>query len=91
VASGLLAGIGVAFKLSNGPIAILLPLLWCFAAKDLRARIVEAGWGCIALLCGFVLAYGYWGALLWQHFGNPMYPFYDSLFAPVRSALGWGG
>jgi hypothetical protein len=29
--------------------------------------------------------------LLWRHFGNPMYPFYDPLFAPLRAWLGWSG
>lgn len=90
VLSGLLAGAAVAFKFSNGPIAVLMPLLWTFLPADSkvgRAKHVAAG--CAAAVVGTVLAYGSWGWQLWKHFGNPIYPFADSLFAPVRSVLGW--
>jgi hypothetical protein len=90
--SGLLAGVSVGCKLSNGPIAILLPLLWAFAgAPRLRPRLLNVAIACAATLLGTVLTYGYWGWQLWQHFGNPLYPFYDGLIAPLRSALGWAG
>jgi hypothetical protein len=44
--------------------------------------------GCLCVVAGFSLAYGYWGWQLWSHFGNPIHPFYDNLFEPLRSALG---
>jgi hypothetical protein len=40
-------------------------------------------------LAGFTICYGYWGWQLWTHFGNPIYPFYDAQFAPLRALLGW--
>ncbi|MCG2594749.1 hypothetical protein LZ009_18370 [Ramlibacter sp. XY19] len=87
--SGLCAGLSVACKLSNGPLAILLPALWVFSARGARGRLVNVAVGCGATAVGFMAAYGYWGALLWHHFGNPVYPFYDELFAPLRMRLGW--
>lgn len=87
--SGLLAGVAVAFKFSNGPIAILLPLLWTFSAPKPLERLRNVVVGCMLTLIGLVAAYGYWGALLWRDFGNPMYPFYDGLFAHVRTLTGW--
>lgn len=88
--SGLFAGASVACKLSNGPLAVLLPLLWVFTAGTLKSRFLNIALGSFAAIAGFILVYGYWGWLLWSHFGNPIYPFYDSWFAPVRVMLGWG-
>jgi hypothetical protein len=87
--SGLCSGIAVAFKLSNGPLVLLMPLLWILPARSARARLLDTIWGCAAILAGFVLCYGYWGAQLWHHYGNPIYPFYDHWFAHLRGWLGW--
>jgi len=87
--SGLLAGVSVAFKLSNGPLALLMPMLWIFAASEWRGRAVQMVRGCMWTLAGFALAYGYWGWKLWEQFGNPLYPFYDGRFAALRAAVGW--
>lgn len=90
--SGLLAGASVGLKFSNGPVAILLPLLWLFVpAPTWTSRALSVTAGCAATLAGAVLVYGYWGWLLWQQFGNPVYPFADGLFVPIRAALGWTG
>jgi hypothetical protein len=87
--SGFCAGAAVALKLSNGPLAILMPLLWGIRGSTLKHRIANMVLGSLATLVGFVLLYGYWGWQLWSHYGNPMYPFYDSWFAPVRAWLDW--
>lgn len=87
--SGLFAGISVAFKLSNGPLVLLLPGLWMLSDSSLKARLLNTLAGCAATLSGFLLAYGYWGWQLWLNFGNPVYPFYDSLFASLRLLTGW--
>jgi len=90
--SGFLAGASVALKLSSGPIAILLPLFWAFAGPGgHRPRAFRVALGCAATAAGFILTYGYWGWQMWQHFGNPVYPFYDNVFAPLRTLLGWQG
>ena len=89
--SGLFAGFSVAFKLSNAPLAILLPLIWLLHAGAFGARVKRLVWGGLATMAGFVLTYGYWGWQLWVHFGNPVYPFFDPQFAPLREFLGWVG
>jgi hypothetical protein len=89
ILSGLLAGVSVAFKLSNGFLAVLLPGLWLFSAGAFRRRVMNTVLGGVAAIAGFVLAYGYWGWQLWMQFGNPVYPFYDPWFAPLRAMLGW--
>ncbi|QGJ17233.1 MULTISPECIES: hypothetical protein [unclassified Polaromonas] len=91
VLSGCCAGAAVACKLSNGPLAlVVMPVLWLLAAGGgARTRLIHAMLGGTATLVGFVLVYGYWGAQLWAHFGNPIYPFYDPLFASLRAMTGW--
>ncbi len=87
--SGLLAGVSVAFKLSNGPIAMLMPVLWVFSGVGIRERLTSTALACFSTLAGCVMAYGYWGWQLWARFGNPIYPFYDAAFMPLRAMLGW--
>lgn len=86
--SGFWAGASVAFKLSNGPLAILMPLLWVLHGLSIRQRLLNAACGSIAALLGFLVFYGFWGMQLWVHYGNPVYPFYDHWFAPLRTLLG---
>jgi hypothetical protein len=88
--SGALGGLSVAFKLSNGPLALVLTVLWLWAPGDgfaLAARRLVVGGA--ATLLTFAVALAPWSWQLWQHFGNPLYPFYDSFFEPLRAATGW--
>jgi len=87
--SGLFAGVAIACKLSNGPLAVLLPVFWICCGASFNQKLANALLGCVAVVAGFVLAYGYWGWQLWQHFGNPVYPFYDEIFERVRNWAGW--
>ena len=91
VISGLCAGLSVALKLSNGPMAVLMPGLWLLCGREWKSKAEAAVLGSIGSLFGFLLGYGYWGWLLWRHFGNPVYPFQHHWFAPMRAWLGWGG
>ena len=90
VISGLLAGVSVAFKLSNGPIAIVLPLLWVWIEGGVSARLRRLVLAGLCMVLGFLLAYGYWGWQLWTHFGNPLYPFFDNQFELAREIFRWG-
>jgi hypothetical protein len=87
--SGLCAGISVAFKLSNGPLVVLMPIAWFMAPGTVRQRLLCVVLACFATLTGFLLAYGYWGWQLWVHTGNPVYPFFDEGFEPLRAFTGW--
>lgn len=89
VVSGFLAGVSVAFKLSNGPLALVLPALWLAAPAPLRASALRVVAGCVAIGAGFLLAYAWWGWQMWHQFGNPLYPFYDSAFEGIRAWSGW--
>ena len=86
--SGFLVGASIAFKLSNGPLAVLIPVLWGIHGRSWRERLLNVAVGCLATLAGLLVCYGHWGWEMWLHYGNPVYPFYDNWFGPVRSALG---
>lgn len=89
--SGLCAGLSVALKLSNGPLVVFMPLLWVLCARAWQGRVLAASIGSFGTLAGFLLGYGPWGWLLWRQFGNPVFPFYDHWFAPLRAWAGWAG
>lgn len=87
--SGALAGASVALKLSNGPLAILAPLLWIFVGADWKERLMGVLVGGIAAVVAFCVVYGPWGWQLWLHVGNPIYSFGDEYFEPLRRMLDW--
>lgn len=89
--SGFAAGLAVAVKLSNGPLAVLMPVLWLLGARGWTDRLLGLVLASTAGVAGFALGYGYWGWQLWRFFGNPVYPFYDHWFAPLRTWAGWAG
>lgn len=89
LAVGLLGGVAIASKLSNGPLALLLPMVFLFYDSPPRDRISWAAICAASIVTGFALSYGYWGYQLWFHFGNPFFPFYDSYFEHLRAAAGW--
>lgn len=87
--SGLLGGLAVACKLSNGPLVILMPILFGFSHGKVLERLKWMLLNTLSIGIGFCFAYGYWGYQLWLQFGNPLYPFCDGYFEPVRTMLGW--
>lgn len=88
VVAGLLAGLAVSFKLSNGPLAVFLPLLFVFGDGPWSARVKSVVHCTLSILLGFVVSYGYWGYQLWLRFGNPIYPFYDGHIHLLRNMVG---
>ncbi|WP_298930574.1 hypothetical protein [uncultured Ramlibacter sp.] len=87
--SGFLAGVSTACKLSNAPIAVLLPIVWMWPAGSVRARLWAMVLGGGVAITGFAIVYGYWGWMLWTHYGNPFYPFFDPWMEPLRQWSGW--
>lgn len=87
--SGLGAGLAVALKLSNGPLAVLMPALWLCSVRGGRGRLHAVLLGSAGAVAAFLLAYGPWGWQLWQRFGNPVFPFQDDWFVPLRAWLHW--
>jgi hypothetical protein len=87
--SGGLAGIAIAFKLSNGPLVLVMPLLWALVPDTSMRRLGYVLSGTAWSIAAFALAYGWWGWQLWQYTGNPIYPFCENWFALVRELVAW--
>jgi hypothetical protein len=88
---GLLGGCSVALKLSNGALVVFLPFVCAFLSRTWKLRVQHFLVCLMAVVLGFTLLYGWWGWQLWLQFGNPLFPFGDSLFEPIRLILGWKG
>ena len=82
---GVLCGISVAFKLSNGPIAVSVPLLFLVKADGRRLHLAAALAAYVAMLFGFGLTYAPWGWELARRFGNPIFPLLNSMFVGSAS------
>jgi len=90
ILAGFFVGMAVAFKLSNGPLSVVFPIFWMYLAPGgflRKSKYMICA--CLSVLLGFVVVYGCWGAVLWQYFGNPIYPYYDDFFETARRVLGW--
>jgi len=80
VLAGLLVGIAAGLKLTYGVFALALVVaLGSHGPARERLRGVAVLAGFVGL--GFVLSYGFWGAILQREFGNPFFPYFNSLFA----------
>jgi hypothetical protein len=83
---GALCGVSVAFKFSNGPIAVCVPLLFLLDKREsCSASLVGilAAYG--ALVLSFGVTYGLWGWELVTRFGNPVFPMFNEIFAGPTS------
>ena len=77
--AGLVTGIAVGLKLTYGVFGIAL-IVAAAASGTFRERVRRVlAIGCF-LLAGFVLSYGLWGAMLYEHFANPFFPHFNAIF-----------
>ncbi len=78
--AGLLAGASVGLKLTMAPFVLALAAL---IGLMVARRRLHVG-GALAFFLGVVLGYaalaGYWCWLLWERFGNPLFPFANQIF-----------
>lgn len=81
-AAGFLLGLATGLKLANGLFAVgatfvLLPMVRGKKRGLALSALVLGG------IAGGVLAHGYWSAMLWREFGNPLFPLANNLFRSV--------
>lgn len=80
--SGMLLGLSVGLKLTAAIFALAVPIglvsWWWRRRADWRGMLAFS----VAGLAGFLISYGYWGFVLWTHFRNPFFPYFNNL---VRS------
>jgi hypothetical protein len=79
--AGLLAGAGAGLKLPSTVFAIGLGVALLLSAESLRARLVRTAVFGFGALAGLAATAGHWMLFLWREFGNPIFPYFNSLFA----------
>jgi len=77
--AGLLMGLAVGLKLTAmvylvGACAALLP--WRLRREEIRALVVYG----LAAAAGILASHGAWSWVLYQRFGNPVFPFFNAIF-----------
>lgn len=81
--AGLLFGLATGAKLTNGTLGLagLILAAWLFYQSGGFRHAVRGGFvfGAVAG-GGLLLTHGYWSYLLWQEFGNPVFPLFNKLF-----------
>lgn len=80
LAAGGLAGLAVALKLTNAPIAICIPVILLFDGAGIllkATRLATFAMGAVLIFC---LAMAYWSWHLWVEYSNPLFPFANEWF-----------
>jgi len=81
IVAGALLGFAVGLKLTITIYAVGTAVALLFVAKNWRERFTAVGiWG-VAFIVGFAISAGHWMATLWSAYGNPLFPFYNHIFA----------
>ena len=88
--AGVLLGIFVGLKITNGIYALALMLAFLLSCPgSLRTRIGFVMVLGLSALAGLLASAGYWFYFLWTEFGNPLFPQFNQWFgAPLASATG---
>lgn len=89
--AGLVMGLGVGLKLTNGIYApaLCLALLWLPAPALVRIR--AAFLFSIGVLSGIAITAGHWLWKMWSLFGNPLYPQFNTIFhSPLAGPVSVG-
>jgi hypothetical protein len=80
VMAGLIAGLGIGFKLTAGCYALALLVALFFERYWNNRRLFVCVIFSVWVMIGFLLANGYWMFLLYKHFQNPLFPYYNNIF-----------
>jgi hypothetical protein len=83
VIAGLLIGGAVGLKLTNSTFLIGAGASLLFAARPLAAMVSFAAGSVV----GALVAGGAWAWTLWEQFGNPVFPFYNTVFRSPEAPL----
>jgi len=86
--SGLVVGLGVGLKLTNGVYAAALCLSLLIYPSTFFVRLRTSFLFGIGVLAGFAITGGYWMFHMWRLFGNPLYPQFSGIFSNPMTRSG---
>jgi hypothetical protein len=78
--AGLIMGLGAGLKLTNATYALALCLALLTLAASVWQRMRLAFIFGTGVLAGIAISAGYWFLKMWQMFGNPLFPQFNSIF-----------
>ncbi|MEL8054847.1 MAG: hypothetical protein AAGK66_01715 [Pseudomonadota bacterium] len=87
IASGLI-GLSVGLKLTNVLYALYFAVFVLILMPDWPSRIKGGAICAVTGLAAILLTGGYWAWLLYQEFGNPVFPYYNQIFLSPQGPEG---
>ena len=78
--AGFVMGLGTGLKLTNATYAVALCAAFFVAPGTLWLRFRLAFLFGVATLAGIAITAGWWWLKMWQAFGNPLFPQFNSIF-----------
>ncbi|HKU07568.1 MAG TPA: hypothetical protein VJR30_15975 [Bradyrhizobium sp.] len=84
ILAGILMGGAVGLKLTNATYLIGAIVSLLFASRALLSTALFA----VGSAIGGIITGGAWAFFLWKQFGNPVFPFYNSIFRSPEAPLG---
>lgn len=85
--AGFVMGLGIGLKLTAGVYLIGIFAALITRPLTLKSRLHQLFvFGCFATL-GLLITSGYWMFHQWQHYGNPLFPFFNEFFKSPDFAL----
>lgn len=85
-AAGVLVGAATGLKLTNALYAVAMCLACLFLAQHWMRRLGLAWWFGLGVLAGIAATSGYWFAMLWETFRNPLFPQFNGVFGNPLAA-----
>jgi hypothetical protein len=79
--AGVLFGISAGLKLTSLTFTFGAALALLLTTRGWKPRILAMLYFGIAWLAMFGIVYGWWGYKVWQLTGNPMFPYFNNIFA----------
>lgn len=80
IRGGILLGMGTGLKLTNGVYVLGMAVAILLSTKRSKANVKQLLSFLFWSGAGFVITGGYWCFKLYQRFGNPFFPYYNSIF-----------
>ncbi|WP_082151651.1 GtrA family protein [Caenimonas sp. SL110] len=91
VVAGLMVGAATGLKLTNAVYAVGLAAALLVTGMPWRWRLRSVTALTAGGIAGIALTAGFWFWMMWQQFGNPLFPQFNSIFgSPMASPMGMG-